>query len=46
VAALRAFYDAAPGLNPPTVRHESWREVGAHLAKVYEEILAPRGDRD
>jgi glycosyltransferase involved in cell wall biosynthesis len=36
-AALRKFYDAAPGL-PPPARPLTWSEVAARLKAIYEQI--------
>ncbi len=37
--ALKAFYDAAPSLAAPHIRHHSWREVAELHVATYHELL-------
>jgi len=38
---LRRFYDAAPGMQPPS-RPLSWIEVARQLGQIYHSVLGPR----
>ena len=39
--ALRQFYDAAPGLSPPS-RPDSWSDVAVQLKSIYQSLLDSR----
>ena len=40
--ALKTFYDSAPSLQAPPIKHHSWREVAEMHVAVYEELLGNR----